>query len=382
LVWQNKVKVFNRVDDVRESIDQISDDSFFTYEWFKTLESFGMLPKPFYMTITNEGEILGIAPCFIDEINDFFNWGPNILPFLHRTLNVSERLGLARRNLLLCYSPACCRSKILFASKYSHKEILSLFSKKIDEICEKQKILFSSFLFVSEFDELLMKNLESLNYTKFPNVVTFYLDVSWSNFEDYLKSLKHRMRLNIRREIKKLSDNGVTIEEEPLSENIAGKLSDLQANLSTKYDPARRNRLDPSFFMLLHKFAGAKLRLFVARKNEEIIGFSLSLQHKQVLDVYMCGFDYAAQTKTSFIYFNLCYYKPIQLAIDEKIKKIFFRYSTDKVKLNRGCRPEQTYSFIKCHNIFLGPLMNRLLKNRIYSGLRLRFLRDYFKNEL
>src|SRR5665647_2753949 len=166
MVRQNEVKVYHTIDKIKESIDQISDDSFFTYGWFKTMESFGRLPEPVYLAINNKGKTIGIAPCFIDDVNDFFDWGPNILPFLHKALNGGQRLGLFKRNVLLCYSPACCRTKVFFANKYSDKTILSLFSKKIDDICKKQRILFSSFLFVSEFDELLMKNLESLNYAK------------------------------------------------------------------------------------------------------------------------------------------------------------------------------------------------------------------------
>jgi predicted N-acyltransferase len=378
---QIEVRVTNTVDGVKESIDQISDDSFFTYGWFKTLESFGRLPEPSYLTVNIKGRTIAIAPCFIDKIDDFFTWGPNILPFLHRIMSISQRLGLFRRNVLLCYSPACFRSKVLSASKYSDKRILSLISKKIDDICKKQKVLFSSFLFVSEFDELLVKNLESLNYTKYPNVVTYFLDVNWSSFDDYLESINHHVRKNIRREIKKSLENGVIIKEEVISGDIAEKLSELQANLSTKYNPAANNKLDQSFFMKLQKYARDKTRLFVARKNDEVVGFSLSLHHKDVLDVYMCGFNYAAQTNTFFTYFNLVYYKPIQLAIDEKIKKIYFRISSDYVKLNRGCRPEQTYSFIKCHNIVLGPVINNLLKNRFYNNVKSRVLLDYFKNE-
>jgi predicted N-acyltransferase len=131
--------------------------------------------------------------------------------------------------------------------------------------------------------------------------------------------------------------------------------------------------------LTLQKYAKDKIRLFVARKNDEVIGFSLLLQHKELLDVYMYGSDYTAQTNTFFTYFNLAYYKPIQLAIDEKIKKIYFRYLNEKVRLDRGCRPEQTYSFIKCHNVLLQPSMNTLLKNSLYSKLRSRFLPDYFK---
>jgi predicted N-acyltransferase len=378
MVWQKEVRVFHTVDGIRESIDQISDDSFFSYGWFKTLESFGMLPDPLYLAVAHDGNTIGIAPCFIDKINDFLTWGPNILPFLPRVLNFGQRLDFFKRNVLLCYSPACCRTKVLFANNYSAKMILSLFSEKIDDLCKKQKILFSSFLFVSEFDELLMKNLESLNYAKFPNIVTYYLDVSWSNFEDYLKSLKARRRRTIRREIRECLESGVTIEEESISENIAEKLSALEANVSSKYTHTN-NKLDPSFFMKLKKYAKAQTRLLVARKNDEIIGFFLALQHKDMLDGYMVGLDYLAQTNANFIYFNLVYYKPIQLAIDEKKKKIYYRYSSEKAKLNRGCRPEQTYSFVKCHNNILAPLMNSLLRNNLYSDVKSRFLRDNFK---
>jgi predicted N-acyltransferase len=380
MVRQEEVKVFQSVDDVRDSIDQISNDSFFTYGWFKTLESFGMLPEPLYLTANREGSTVAIAPCFIDKINDFFSWGPNILPSLHRLLNVSQRLGLYRNNILLCYSPACCRTKILFDSNHKDKTILNMLSKKIDNICREQKVLFSAFLFVSEFDELLIKNLESLNYTKFPNIVTFYLDVNWITFEDYLNSLKPGMRKKIRREIKKCSDNGVTIKEELITENIAGKLSELEAIVSSKYNPTSNNKYPTLFFMTLQKYVKDKIRLFVARKNDEVIGFSLSLQHKDVLDVYMYGSDYEAQTNTFFTYFNLAYYNPIQLAINEKIKKIYFRYLNEKVRLNRGCKPEQTYSFIKCHDPILGPILNNLLKNKLYNNVKSRVLLDYFKN--
>jgi predicted N-acyltransferase len=172
-------------------------------------------------------------------------------------------------------------------------------------------------------------------------------------------------------------ESGVSIEEESISENIAEKLSALEANVSSKYSHTNI-KLDPSFFMRLKKYAKDKTRLLVARQNDEIVGFLLGLQHKDVLDAYMAGLDYAAQKSARFVYFNLVYYKPIQLAIDEKIKKIYYRYSSDKAKLNRGCRPEQTYSFVKCHNSLIAPLMNSLLKNQLYSDVKSRFLRDNF----
>ena len=69
-----------------------------------------MLPEPLYLTASYEGATIAIAPCFIDKINDFFSWGPNIFPFLHRLLNVGQKLGLFKRQCTI----------VLFTSLLSH----------------------------------------------------------------------------------------------------------------------------------------------------------------------------------------------------------------------------------------------------------------------
>ena len=114
---------------------------------------------------------------------------------------------------------------VVVAKSYSEKiqrkkTILNLLAKEIDTICKKERILFSSFLFVSEFDRLLMDNLQNLNYLKSPGITSLYLDIQWSSFEDYLKCLKRKTRENIRREIKKFKENGVRIEEHELERSL------------------------------------------------------------------------------------------------------------------------------------------------------------------
>jgi len=374
---QMEVVVNCAIDEIRASVDEISDDSFFTYGWFKTLEEFGRLPEPLYLSFRYHGDTKGIAPCFIDKTEDFFSWGPNILPFLKGLLQVSQKLGFFQKNLLLCYSPACCRTKILFSNDYYQEPGLRAISEKIDEICAENKILFSSFLFVSQFDQVLMKNLKSLDYLRFPNIITYFIDITWPSFDDYIKSLKGRT--SIRREIKQFLKSGVTIAEEAISEDIAEKLSELAANTSLKHN--ENSRLPPSFFLKLKEHARDRVRLLVARKNSQIIGFVLFLQQKDMLDGYMCGFDYEAMTDVPFLYFNLCYYKPVQLAIDEKIKKIYYRYFLGEARLSRGCKSEQTYTFVKCHSKVLSPIINSLLKNPVYTYVRVRALQDYFEKK-
>jgi predicted N-acyltransferase len=244
-------------------------------------------------------------------------------------------------------------------------------SKEIDSICKKEKILKSQFAFVSEFDKLLSMNIQNYGYQKIPGITTLYLDVQWASFEEYLQSLKHKTRSTVRREIKKCKENGVTIEESEL-EDLTTKLPDLYANLSLKYNKNAKRIFDSYFFSMLNMYAKEKTKLFIAKKNGEIVGFSLSLQQGDALDVFLAGFNYCTQTKTDFSYFNLAYYTPIKWGIENGVKKIFYRLTMEKIKLDRGCKPEKTYCFVKYHNRILRVTYSNLVKNPVFNYLRSR----------
>jgi predicted N-acyltransferase len=377
LALGKEIRVFRSVDEIgRDSMDSLSDDGFFTYGWFKTLEtqqSFDCCP--FYLAVYDKDKLVAVAPCFADLQDHFFVDGPRIIPFAKKLLSLGRKIGLWQDHVLLCYSPFCLRSKVLLGKTREVNLILRLLSKKIDEICKKKGFLFSSFLAVSEFDRLLMKNLRNLGYLRFPGTTTLYLDVKWSSFEDYLKSLKRKTRKNIRREIRKCTGNGVTIEKREIS-GLSAKLSELLSNHISKYLGTVDNPFDPDFFNKLNIHARDKIKVFIAKKNNEVVGFTLLTQQKVTLDAWMCGFNYDALTNTDFIYFNLAYYAPIRWAIDEGIKKIYYRTKAEKVKLDRGCKPERTYSFVKCHNRLIAFLIRKALRNILYSYLRARFLRQ------
>jgi predicted N-acyltransferase len=362
------VKIFRSVCQIgRDPIDSISEDPFFTYGWLRTVETqrtFGM--SPIYVAVYKECKLEALAPCYIDLPDHFFADAPKIMPYMKRFLTLGQELGYCQSHVLLCYSPFCLRSKILLEQDPKGKLILNLISEKIDDICREKRILFSSFLFVSEFDEILMSSLNDLGYSGFKGKTTFYLDVQWSTFEDYLKSLKQMNRHSIRREMRKCAENGVTIREGDLGD-ISEELPHLVSNLISKYGNNMSNPFDTGFFSKIDQYARDKTKLFVAERDHDVIGFSLCLRQKDAVDVFMCGFDYQVQTSTDFTYFNLCYYTPIQWSINEGIKKIYYRGKSERAKLYRGCKLESTYSFVKCHDAVLR-LWIKVLRNSIYSS--------------
>ena len=110
-------KVFRSIDAIgRDSINSLAEDGFFTYEWFKTLEtqqSFGI--SPFYLAVYNEDIVIAVAPCFV-ELSYFFQYGPQIryvMPLLQKLWLLGHQRGFCQNSVLLCYSPFCSRSKIL-----------------------------------------------------------------------------------------------------------------------------------------------------------------------------------------------------------------------------------------------------------------------------
>jgi predicted N-acyltransferase len=360
-----EVKVFQSIDEIGKStMDTIADDPFFTYGWFKTLETQQTYKySPIYVAVYDESKVVCVAPFFIELIE------PDSNGLFSRLLNLVFRQNKA----LSCYSPRCYRSKILFSDNREEKIVLDLLSKEIDSICKKQKILKSQFPYVSEFDKLLSMNIQNYGYQKIPGITTLHLDVKWTSFEDYLESLKPKVRTTVRREIKKCKENGVTIEESEL-EDLTTKLSDLYANLSMKYSNKKSAKriFDSYFFSMLNMYAKEKTKLFIAKKNGEVVGFSLSLRQGDVLDALMVGFDYSVQTKTDFAYFNLAYYAPIKWGIENGVKKIYYRLTMEKIKLNRGCKPEKTYCFVKYHNRILRVIYDNALKNPVFNYLRAR----------
>lgn len=362
---RQEIKVSKTIDEIgKESIDSIADDGFFTYGYFKTLE----ISRPFsfapvYLAVYDEGRIIAAAPCYIESENRMSASESNF-PFLKRIVNIAGHFGFHPNRMLVCSSPSSYHSKILVGEDIEKKSILDKVCKGVDSICRKERILFSSFPYVSEFEDFLIENLQDFGYVKFPSVGNFSLYVQWPNFEDYLRSLEsHKIRTTVRREIKKCRESGVTIAEENEFGSLAATLANLHSNLFSKYNKGIGSPRKASFFEGLSEYAKEKTRVFVARRNGKVVGFSLSLQQKDTLDVHLCGFDYDTQMSTDFSYFNVVYYATIRMAIEEGIKRVHYSIKSERIKQRRGCKLEQTYSFIKCHNRFLRPLYN-LYKKR------------------
>ena len=119
--------VFNTIDAIgKEAIDSIADDGFFTYGWFKTLETSKPITiKPYYVAVCEVGKLMAFAPCFIDTTDQYFHFGPYVIPFMKTALNMSNKLHFSQNHVLLCYSPYCYRTKISLRKNLNENIVLN-----------------------------------------------------------------------------------------------------------------------------------------------------------------------------------------------------------------------------------------------------------------
>ena len=98
------VRVSKSVDSIgREPLDSIVDDGFFTYGWLKTLE-ISKPPinlDPFYIAAYDKGNLAAFTPCFRDIAEQYFQYGPNVIPFMKRTLKITNRFHIGQEHVLL-----------------------------------------------------------------------------------------------------------------------------------------------------------------------------------------------------------------------------------------------------------------------------------------
>lgn len=352
-----EIEVVNTLERVnKESLSSFANnDACYSYSWLKTVEdskaSFEVEPR--YFLVHDKRNLVGFMPAYIYQNCSYFNV-ENKNPIIKKTVSALRGFGINvdRGKALLCEPPASGYSRLLTKQDCNLQEVFKALSSKVDEVCREEKLFLSTFSRVLEHDKLndSLQN-SGYGYVNVKKTRPFELDVTWSSFEDYVSNLPYEYRKDVRREIKKFLETGITITLEEDFNKYSQTLANLYSNLHSKYNGFdKESPFQASFFSSLYKHAKDSTKIFLAIKNSDIIGFSMVLLHQKTFDVVIVGFNYSAMTKTDFVYFNLAYYEPIKMAIRGNIEKMYFRWGSEKAKLHRNLQQQNTYTYSKIHN--------------------------------
>ncbi|MFZ0995130.1 MAG: GNAT family N-acetyltransferase [Candidatus Dormiibacterota bacterium] len=168
------------------------------------------------------------------------------------------------------------------------------------------------------------------------------IEIEWDSFDQYLGSLSHSRRHSAIRERQRFRESGLEIEVSDLR-SCLDQLPALAAKLQAKYGHAATEGEIAAQLEAQARHLNAESRVLLCRRQGRLVAFSLFYRWRDRLYGRLAGFDYAA-TAGADAYFNLAFYLPLQLALDENVKQLKLGMASWKAKVMRGASFDPTWT--------------------------------------
>ena len=327
-----------------------SGNIFLSYNFLKLLENSGCVSKntgwePLYFCLLSKNKLLACAASYIK----MHSQGEYV--FDHAWANAYKSIGLNYYPKLLIASPFSPVSgmRILSSGKdyFSYKEILI---KNIKKFCETKNF---SGLHINFFDENELKMLQNLSFTIRTGEQFHFYNKGYKSFEQFLETLSYRKRKNIIKERKSLNKNDIEIvvlKGNNITKKVCGYMYEFY--ISTIQKKWSYDYLNKDFFLGLPKLLKNNIIIILAKRNAKVIAGSLNFLSNNIL----YGRYWGSNESYTNLHFEVCYYKPIEIAIELGLSKVEAG-AQGSHKIQRGYVPTKTFS---AHFLFNPTLQNAI----------------------
>lgn len=170
------------------------------------------------------------------------------------------------------------------------------------------------------------------------------IPIEWDSFERYLAHLSHSRRHSALRERSRFQESGLEIEVSDLR-SCLGALPELATKLQAKYQHASTEAQIAAQLEAQARHLNSESRVILCRRQGRLVAFSLFYRWRDCLYGRLAGFDYPA-IAGSDAYFNLAFYIPIQLAIDENLTQIKLGMASWRAKVMRGAALDPAWTLV------------------------------------
>jgi predicted N-acyltransferase len=299
-------------------------------------ESMAPYAAPHHVVLRSGGRLVGAAVAFI-----YRDPGSSLDPdnlLLGRLAGPLNGCGISFRPALVCATPRLWGGRILGASPGAVLDALQQAAVDLGLPLHLPR--------VGEDEAELASQLRSRRFLETAQDPLARLDIEWPTFESYVKSLKRRdrkMPTKIRHEMAKATRDGVLVKEidpaaysarlHQLVDQHARRLNGSQAPFEADFLPRLKQRL------------GNQCVVYGALIGKELVGFVLMLRDEQAAFLPLVGIEDGH--RSSFVYFNTAFFRPIGDAIGLSLKQLWFGSFLLPLKERRGCRILPTSLFYR-----------------------------------
>ena len=285
-----RTRVIQRIEEItREEWDSVFPDVLESYNFFKTLDESNLSQfKLFYILVYNGKRLVGATHCFL--VN--YSLDTSISGPLRRISNAIKKAApnLFSLKAFVCGMPmGQGRIGVTPDSSGALEAIL----RRMERIARKERAPIIAF---KDFDHSYAGILDPLQrdgFVKMESLPTTQINVWFSDFEEYLKTLSAASRYDLRRKFKK-ADKLAGIKMEIVSSLDEAALTDvyrMYLDIVEKHDMGFE-LLPKEFFRLLSKNMPKETKYFLWRIDGKLAAFLLCLVSDEMLIDYYVGLDY------------------------------------------------------------------------------------------
>ncbi|MBH48609.1 MAG: GNAT family N-acetyltransferase [Halobacteriovorax sp.] len=322
---------------------------FLKYEFFQALEESKCIGAesgwlPFYLTSPS-----GVLPIFLKShsYGEFiFDWS---------WAQAYEKYRLPYYPKLTCaipHSPVSAPKLITTKSD----QTISDFLPTIEELSKKYNCSSYHFLFTTQKES---QALRGAGIQERHSIQFHWQNRQYSNFNDFLNSLKKDKRKNIKKEREKLHASDIRIIQKTGNE-ISKTDADFLAKVYLKTIEKKWSQayLNQDFFTRWLDYQKEQIILFIAYDNDSPIACAIHLKS----DTTLYGRYWGCLKDIPFLHFELCYYLAIEFAIKHKLEFVEAGAQGEQ-KLLRGFEPVTILSHHKIMHTGFARAIHTFIEN-------------------
>ncbi len=353
--WHDSIKSIPR-----EQWDYLArdlDTPFLQWEWLHLLEESGSVSpeagwQPSHLAVYSSDGLVAAAPLYIK----YHSAGEFV--FDQQLAQLANRLNRTYYPKLVGMSPFTPISayRFMLARDQDQDRLVRIMQEEIESFCRTRDLSGYHYHFL---EPSWTQRLQPPGCTPWLHPGFVWENHGYEDFDAFLAGFKSNRRKNIRKERKSLARQGIRVEplrgEQIRREHLLW-MYEFYVHTNRRYFPWSCKYLTREFFLGLTRGLKKHVLLLAAfsQGQAQPLGMSMLL----FKDDRLFGRYWGGTENVPFLHFNLCYYEPINWAIQNNIR-IFDPGMGGEHKLSRGFRLVPNYSL---HRIF-DPQLQHILSS-------------------
>ena len=352
--------------------EDLSYNPFVSYEFLNALEKSNSVNgdsgwyTSFFVAKDNDDKIIGCTPAYLK------NNSSGEYVFDYSWAEAYQRVGRSyypKLQISIPFTPVSTPKLLTKDQNDIDTKVFML--QAIEDFCSEHAISSAHLTFLNEKELNTLQNKKWLIRT---DQQFHWFNDNYNDFNDFLSDLSSRKRKNIKKERDEANKNGLVIETLNHKEIQEFHWDEFyKFYIDTSMRKWGQPYLNRDFFSLIGQTLSENILLIMVKNNNKYIAGALNFIGGDTI----YGRNWGCIEDHKNLHFEVCYYRAIDFAINNKLKKVEAG-AQGAHKISRGYQPSKTFSAHWIKDVdFFEAISNYLKDERVYIQENIEKLNEY-----